>query len=347
MPWSGAAGSKIFSRATGFFTGATAWQQSQSGGRNMLSLDFDTHDQDLSDGISGSLQKNGDNTLTGNIPAGGFGFTGLGVLGSASEATIASATTTDLLGSAALFNAISGVVTITSLGTGTNRFKIVRFTGILILTHNSTSLILPGGQNITTAVGDVMGVVSDGSSNARVVWYQSAGGTPGLVKLASGTVSAATLDLVLTSYTAFKGLKFVLSGFRPATDGADLYMRFSTNGGSSYLATNYKYVATESFCDAATSSIYASSSAVAAFLAKTVGSGASFGINAEVTLLNQAASAFIPRVRWGTTHLTSSGEVKDTTGSGVHTTAQDVDAVRFLFSAGNITAGNYSLYGLT
>lgn len=91
--------------------------------------------------------------------------------GSNAEVTVASASTTDILGAASAFVAISGTTTITSLGTGTNRVRFVRFTGALTLTHNATSLILPTGANMTVAAGDTMIVISDGSSNARVVSY--------------------------------------------------------------------------------------------------------------------------------------------------------------------------------
>ena len=95
---------------------------------------------------------------------------------SVSEVTVASATTCDILGAASSRVAISGTTTITSLGTGANKIRFVRFTGALLLTHNVTSLILPGAANITTAAGDTCIVASDGSSNARVFSYQKASG---------------------------------------------------------------------------------------------------------------------------------------------------------------------------
>jgi hypothetical protein len=65
----------------------------------------------------------------------------------------------------------------------------------------------------------------------------------GLILLASGTVSAAaTLDIVLTGYTGYRALKLVLSSFLPVTDDVELWLRVSTNGGSSYDATGYSYV---------------------------------------------------------------------------------------------------------
>lgn len=92
------------------------------------------------------------------------------------EVTVASASTTDVLGAESSYVAISGTTTITSLGSTPNVRKFVRFTGATTLTYNGTSLILPGGANIKTAAGDTMIVASDASGNARVYSYQRASG---------------------------------------------------------------------------------------------------------------------------------------------------------------------------
>lgn len=94
------------------------------------------------------------------------------------EATVASATTTDVLGSASEFVAISGTTTITSFGTGATRKRFCRATGAFKVTHDATTLICPGGQDITTEAGDTFIVVADASSNVRIVAYQRAGVPP-------------------------------------------------------------------------------------------------------------------------------------------------------------------------
>ena len=90
---------------------------------------------------------------------------------------IASATTTDIGAATGRFVHITGTTTITGLGTraaGVER-KLV-FDGALTLTHNATSLILPGAANINTAAGDVAMMVSEGAGNWRCVSYQRADG---------------------------------------------------------------------------------------------------------------------------------------------------------------------------
>lgn len=67
---------------------------------------------------------------------------------------------------------ITGVTTITAfdtIGAGVERTLV--FDGILTITHNSTSLILPGAANIVTAVGDVIVFVSEGGGNWRCKSY--------------------------------------------------------------------------------------------------------------------------------------------------------------------------------
>lgn len=88
-------------------------------------------------------------------------------------ADIASATTTDLGAIQGNVHDVTGTTTITGLGTvSAGIWKIIRFTGILTFTHNGTSLILPGGSNITTAAGDCAFVISLGSGNWRCYFYQ-------------------------------------------------------------------------------------------------------------------------------------------------------------------------------
>ena len=66
---------------------------------------------------------------------------------------VASASTVDIGGQNSQFVEISGTTTITSLGTTYNGPRFLRFTGALILTHNSTTLNLPSGANVTTTAG--------------------------------------------------------------------------------------------------------------------------------------------------------------------------------------------------
>lgn len=73
---------------------------------------------------------------------------------------------------------VTGTTTITSFGTaaaGCSRW--VTFTGALQITHNATSMILPGAANFTTSAGDMIWAVSEGSGNWRVRIFPASGKT--------------------------------------------------------------------------------------------------------------------------------------------------------------------------
>ena len=106
-----------------------------------------------------------------------------GVVGGNVATTVSSATTTNLCGSAGAsptgaFLTISGTVTITGFGTNCmpGQWKLLKFTGILSITYNSGSMILPTAASITTAVGDTAIAVYLGSGNWQIVIYQAASG---------------------------------------------------------------------------------------------------------------------------------------------------------------------------
>lgn len=101
-----------------------------------------------------------------------------GALNDAARPTIASAATVSIGAANADTVIVSGVATITSLGASTDGVKrTVMFTGALTLTHNATSLILPGGANITTVAGDVAEFINVGGSNWKCILFTAIDGT--------------------------------------------------------------------------------------------------------------------------------------------------------------------------
>lgn len=120
----------------------------------------------LSVGADGSLP------LADSAATYGVSWTALSALlagGYWSQSTIPSAATCDIGATTTPYVAISGSTAITSLGAGVNKFRIVEFTGSLVLTYNGTSLVLPGLANIITQAGDKGIFVSDASGNWKCV----------------------------------------------------------------------------------------------------------------------------------------------------------------------------------
>jgi len=91
--------------------------------------------------------------------------------------SLASAATVNIGAAAANAITITGTTAITAFDTiASGAIRALTFAGALTFTHNATSLILPGGANITTAAGDVAVMLSLGSGNWRCIAYQRASG---------------------------------------------------------------------------------------------------------------------------------------------------------------------------
>lgn len=121
----------------------------------------------------------------------------------AQGANIASASTTNIgaaTGNSLTVTGTTPIAAFDSVQAGTRR--IVTFSGILTLTYNATSLILPTAANITTQVGDVVTFVSLGSGNWFCVSYLRADGTSlTTVPITRSALSGLTLSTAGASAT--------------------------------------------------------------------------------------------------------------------------------------------------
>lgn len=115
-------------------------------------------------------------------------------LNEAPAVALASAATVNIGAAAANTVTVSGTTTITAFDSiAASAIRRVRFLGVLTLTHNATSLILPGGASITTAAGDVATMESLGSGNWRCIGYARADGTA-LVGGGGGAGTVTSVD---------------------------------------------------------------------------------------------------------------------------------------------------------
>lgn len=141
----------------------------------------------------------------------------------AGDGTIASAATTDLSTVNDGDITVTGTTTITGFGTLTAGIKkVLTFSGALTLTHNATSLILPGAANITTAAGDVAIMRSLGSGNWKCISFTRSASLP--------ATAGANTDI--TSMTALTAPTVAANPIRATDLQVQLATAFTTGGTS-------------------------------------------------------------------------------------------------------------------
>lgn len=165
------------------------------------------------------------------------------------ESTIASASTCDLGVLASKLVIITGTTDITSFGSSASVLDpiyFIQFAGALTLTHNGTSLIIPGAANITTAVGDMAIMKYEGSGNWRVLNYVKASGLSivpsGATTMTKRTPSAVAEDTQTGIPSTAKKVSVHFLGL--AKGGTeDFLVRVGPSGGvasSGYICGGYR-----------------------------------------------------------------------------------------------------------
>ncbi len=162
----------------------------------------------------------------------------------AAEVDVASAGTTNIGAAASNNIRITGTTTITAFdNVAAGIRRTVRFQGALTLTHNGTSLILPGGVSIVTVANDTAEFLSLGSGNWICLYYDYARKRSQRVfseaSNATPTPNVDTTDVHIVTALAV-GATFGAPTGTP-THGQKLIIRIKDNATARSLAWNGAY----------------------------------------------------------------------------------------------------------
>jgi len=218
-------------------------------------------------------------------------------------------------------------------------------------------LDIDGGTDIGAALVDAdLMIVDDGAGGtnrkatmARLATYMGGKITGGsLVYIASsGAISnAASVAFTQFDATKYDHYQFMLQHVIPATDGTILYAQTSTNGGTAYSSTDGDYHGA--------GNADLTGLRVAGYTSYLIGSESNeFGVSGPFMLYaphNTSSYTFASNV--GITYNTSDGDgyiYSLDRGPGSATArvaAEDVDAIKFIMSSGNIESGEIVMYGI-
>ncbi len=194
------------------------------------------------------------------------------------------------------------------------------------------------------------GALTDNTGGS--VTITTGGGGGGLVLLEQHTASnSATLDFTTCITATYDEYMIELLGIVPATNGAIMTLRCSTDGGANYDTSGIYDYGELHIQWAGSASSYGASNGTSIPI---------FNDGAGSALLNTATPALVATIRLfdplnATNYkyllaqgngVYTSGNRYQFTSSGVYRSATAVDAIRFLMSSGNIASGTIRVYGI-
>jgi hypothetical protein len=187
-----------------------------------------------------------------------------------------------------------------------------------------------------------------GRNEKRVAGPAAAGGAWTLI---SSTVlsSQADLDLVLDTVT-YKSFQVLVNDLVPETDLTILYLRYSTDGGSSFISSGYAWAAHGIVVGANTDNHQSGSDSQIELTAKSatdlLGSDTDESGSYKIMIHNPGtAEPTISTFEFG--YMAGSAKWCIGQGAGRHITAQDTTAIKLIMSGGTMISGTVHLLGLS
>ena len=193
------------------------------------------------------------------------------------------------------------------------------------------------------------------------LWFTNDAGTDTQLGVASGGGGTAILETIDFSADAswdctaldnanYDAYEIWLMNVVPATDAADLYMRTSTDGGSTYDSSGYAWAIGSREFGLTTNAVEESDNSDANIKLSVsdhgIGSAAGEDGWSGVVRIYGPHLAKMTRVSFEGVYEGAGGSHWQADGGGVRLSAADVDAIQFRFSSGNIESGSAVLVGI-
>ena len=201
--------------------------------------------------------------------------------------------------------------------------------------------IVGGGTALSTCRWSGSAWVATGGSGS------GGGGASGaLVLLEQHTASnSASLDFTTCITSAYDEYQIELVNLVPATSGANGFFRMSTDGGASYVTgTSYAW-ATFGSSSASSSGPGGGESQAQLQIVAGLANTSNWSLVGTYRLFSPGGSGY--KHMLGLCHVLSSDtHIWQVEGSGTFISTAAVNAIRFLFSSGNIVSGTIRVYGV-
>lgn len=233
--------------------------------------------------------------------------------------------------------------------------SITDYTGMIKYydgTEELTVLAVPTA-NLSTTDGEV---VAYNATNNELE-FVTAGGSQDWELISTATASNdATIEFTGLSST-YCAYKIIITSCKPVSDNVGFFLRTSTDNGSTWDSTSGDYYWHNTYLvggvysdnnEAAGGALGGSTNIglIAANNTYRPGNGTGEFLNGEVTLYDTSAANYT-YTQWDISYLEEGNTwAGRSLGAGIRKSSADVDAIQFRFESGNVSVGNFYLFGL-
>jgi hypothetical protein len=226
----------------------------------------------------------------------------------------------------------------------------------LDLSYNTNSMLLPVGTTGQEPASPVNGMMRYNSSTPGVeAYYNGAWNSLGVapsgsqVLLSAQTASSSSSISFTSIPSGYDQYIVTLTNIVPATNGAQLYMQVGEGGGCTIESANYSwwtYAFNHSGASASgntsDSQIHISSNG-----GGVANSPSGIGVTGALNINSLASSSLYKQVVGNVTYLENGSSDATQVVSGRYTgDTNSITCLKFFFSSGNISSGDFALYGL-
>lgn len=198
--------------------------------------------------------------------------------------------------------------------------------------------------NFSVGVTSAIQTQLDAKLTAATVTY-------GLVLITATTASAvAAVDFTTGINSTYSEYEVHFINVVPATNNTALWVRTSTDAGATFADTAGDYlwtIARASGTAMAVTNGSTTATSVALTAASVSSTAATGGVSGVIKLFSPSNATANKTLGWSAfLPGTTASNVEAISGTGVRLATADIDAIRFMFSSGNITSGEFRLYGV-
>lgn len=225
----------------------------------------------------------------------------------------------------------------------------------VVLKHNTGNIFNPGGVDLTLGLTtDRIFLMYDSTSAKWVTTSVNAAGSTPMQLLATKTASAsATIDFSSFITSTFSKYVIHLINVLPATTATWLGIRYSVDGGGTYITASYEgnvgllIETAGSFTNNGLTDRLALTADSSSSANRTVSNASTNGIDGEVTLTNPSSTTRFKSIKSSLVYDNNFGSFTQYITQGRYEGGTGaVNAIRFLFNSGNIASGTFELYGI-